>query len=305
MFAVCGALAGLRSRQLRPGVLPLFVFIATTIAVHSLAQARFARFLVPVTGAFCVLAALGIELTAPRLRLPAAALALAAAAAPFWISFDGARRVARPHAWDAVADALNAAAPPGSVVFLDAPGMGLDRERYLVVDANGDTAIDAAALRECDYAVLSPRLRNGLEQAPVLAEAADPVLGVAAARLVKIAPPLRGEHRPIDAASGQVTADGRFFELTLARPATVSRLRLPGLHRPLGGKPLLLQVSPDAQGDAFTPLRSIAIAGARNARDPIVVFAPVVARRIRLRVPLGPRRATPPFIAEQAAAQVN
>jgi hypothetical protein len=253
-----------------------------------------------------VLAALGVERIAPFLRLPAVALALAAAAFPLWISFDGARRVARPHAWDAVADTLNAAAPPGSLVFLDAPGMGLDRERYLVVDANGDTALDAAALRECDYAVLSPRLRTGLEKAPILADAADdPVLGVDAARLVKIAAPIRALHRALDAASGQLTADGRFFELTLPELATVSRLRLPGLRRPLAGKPLLLLISTDAQGATFAPLRSIAIAGAGNARDPVVVFAPIVARRIRLRVPLGPRRATPAFVAEQAAAQVN
>ena len=173
VFAVCGALAGLRSRLLRPGVLPLVVCIATTITVHSLAQARFARFLVPITGAFCVLAALGIEriraISAPagsgartrggslslldivRRRAPRGAAARLGCGRR-QPSTPPRRRVrwcsSTPRAWDSTANATWSSTP---------------------------TAIPRSTPRPCGNATTRcsrHALRNGLEKAPILADAA-------------------------------------------------------------------------------------------------------------------------------------
>ena len=111
LVVAAGVFVGMRAQG--PMVLPLVVYLATTLTVHSLAHARYLRFLVPAMGALCVLAALGTVHVSRRLRLPVAVSALLVASMPLWLSTLDARRVSSPHPLDRILDAIESSARPG------------------------------------------------------------------------------------------------------------------------------------------------------------------------------------------------
>lgn len=307
LLAAAGSFFGMRAQG--PMVLPLVAFVATTFAVHSLAHARYLRFLVPAMGALCVLAALGTVQASRRLRLPVAVLALLAAALPLWLSALDARRVSSPHPLDRILDAIESSAQPGAVVFIDAPGLGIDRSRYRVIDASGDAGLDRWALRLSDLAVLQPRSFPLVTNGGPVAEAADDAIALPLTRMVRLSTTGRPVFHPAPAVSSPAgaTDDGRSSVVAFAEARSIARVRVPGARRiPTDGR-FVLSWSPDAEGDTWRPVKALVVpalsGGSGDDADAAFLFEPLGARRLRLRVSLGPKRTAPSIVADEARTQ--
>ncbi len=304
-LAVVAAVAGLARR--RPQVLPLVSLLVVTVAVHCLAGARFVRFLVPVMGAFCALAALGADWAARRLRLPLAAVAVLLCAWPLVRTVGAVRVVLAPHPLDRILDALDRQVPAGAIVFLDAPELGIDRARYRVVSASGDPALDRHGIAASAYAVVRPGSAAVLNNAGAgaLAAAADDVLNLPLTELYAVPPSLAARYVAVP---GESLADGdqRRTILRFREPHDVARIRLLGVRRIAPDGRTGVAWSPDPSGDDWRALRALAVPGApaldvTRASDAAFVFAPVPARRVRVRTAPGPKRTAPPIAADELA----
>jgi hypothetical protein len=155
--------AGLALRDWRSW-LPLLLHPAVTLAVHSTAEVRYDRFLVPTTGVLCLLAAR--PLARPLALRPRAAwaVALVAALVPFLRSAGYVREVARPSTWDRALDWAIAKAPPGGRILVSDPDVGLEHGRFEALPATGAPARDRLLARNADL-VLWAGAAPGLESA--------------------------------------------------------------------------------------------------------------------------------------------
>jgi hypothetical protein len=142
--------------------LPVLLHPAVTLAVHSTAEVRYDRFLVPTTGVLCLLAAR--PLARPLALRPRAAWAvvLLAALVPFLRSAGYVREVSRPSTWDRALDWAIANAPPGGRILVSDPDVGLDRRRFEALAATGSPARDRLLSRNADL-VLWAGTAPGLE----------------------------------------------------------------------------------------------------------------------------------------------
>jgi 4-amino-4-deoxy-L-arabinose transferase-like glycosyltransferase len=254
--------------------LPLLLHPLVTLAVHSTAEVRYDRFLVPTTGVLCLLAAR--PLARPLALRPGAAwgLSLVAALVPFLRSAAYVIEVSRPSTWDRALDWTLASAAPGARIVASDPDVGLDHRRFEVLTAAGSEARDRLLVRSADL-VLWAGTPPGLESlTPALV--ADPrgvhggprVLGyrVPDSMRPRYAPvPLDGVRlsasenpeevelvRDGDLTSAWSTAGpqrpGQWFQVELPAPRTLARVRLLlGFHPLRRARDLHVMVSDDGR----------------------------------------------------------
>ncbi|PYQ21480.1 MAG: hypothetical protein DMF81_15255 [Acidobacteria bacterium] len=155
--------------------IPFLFLPATATAVLATSDIRHDRFLLPALGVGFVLAGLGAERLAGPWRFAFRAVAAVAAAVPLVSSVAYLRGVVAPSTRDRVLDAMEPAAPRGSLVISSVERLGLDPSRVEVMEMDHLGPSHRAQLREADFVVSTERddpaslagLEKLLETAPV------------------------------------------------------------------------------------------------------------------------------------------
>jgi hypothetical protein len=300
-------LGAIRARREWRRWLPLWVFPLTLVAVFSTAEVHHDRFLVPALGVVAILCAEG----ARQLGRWRVAAALAMALPPLLAAASYVRDIAAPGTRDRALDWVAAHVPDGATVVTTLPELGLDRERYVVLDAGGIDPARARLLAEHADLVVAQggrdeRLVFGLTPlqtiapgspaaGPEIALAAGPPLtydavGLARARItVSDAADRASALTDGDEATAWTTAGSHgdeWIEIALAEPARIGRLelRVPGRGR-LWGRNLHVSVA-----DAGGPWRRLGVVSATPPARPgdayvprqVLLFEPVTAARVRI-----------------------
>jgi hypothetical protein len=131
LLVAAGALVSARDWRRWLG---LILYPAVVIGVLSTAEIHFDRHLVPVIGVLSLFAGRAIASLATRSAVAAACAAVAAVALPLAASVDYVRGVSGPSTRDTVLDWIDQHVPPGSLVITTVSDLGLDRQRYEVLD---------------------------------------------------------------------------------------------------------------------------------------------------------------------------
>jgi hypothetical protein len=318
-FALIGA--GLAVRGWRSW-LPLLIHPAVTLAVHSTAEVRYDRFLVPTTGILCLLAAR--PLARPLALRPGAAwaLSLVTALVPFLRSAAYVIEVSRPSTWDRALDWALATAPPGARIVTGDGDVGLDHRRFEVLPASGAPGRDRLLTRDADL-VLWPGTAPGLESlAPAFVADPGGVHGGPRVLGYRVPGSLRRSYAPVPLATTRLSASespqdvdltrdgdlttwwstagpqraGQWFEVDLPSPQAIARVTLLlGFHPLRRARDLHVMVSDDGrewrQIASATARAPIEEQDGREGFEEVMLLEPTPARMLRLvQVGSGERR---------------
>lgn len=305
-LAIAGV--GLARREWRRW-LPVWVFPVTVVAVFATAEVHHARFVVPVLGCVALCAGEAARRLGGRW---AGAIALAAAVAPLDSSFDYVMGIRQPSTRDLLLDRIDATVPSGGTVVTAVTDLGVPRERYRVLPTVGLDEGRARLLAEhADVVAAQPVADESLLRGLRIREIVEPPNRHSGPTLVLAAPVQPARYEPVDLRTAVVTASeapervaaltdgdpetwwatagpqgGNWLDVSLPRAVRLGRveLRVPGRGR-LYGRNIHLLV-----GDADGPLTRVAVVsglppiepGARAGARQLLIFAPVVASRLRL-----------------------
>lgn len=305
LLAIAGLALGRRAWR---SFLPLWVFPLTVVAVFSTAEVHHDRFVLAALGVCAVLCAEGAR-GLGRARVPAA---LAMAVTPLLASVQYVRHLHAPGTRDRALDAVVARLGAGQTLVTTLPDLGLDRESYVVLDAEGiDPARARLLARRAALVLARPGLDDALLAGLTPVETIAPANAASGPALVLAVPPARSDA-PVELAGARVTVsdaadlasaltDGdastawttggshgdEWIEVALGAPAVLSsvELRVPGRGR-LYGRNLHVSVA-GAEG----PFRRVGVVAANPVPRPgeapyvpeqVLLFEPVTAQRIRV-----------------------
>lgn len=289
--------------------LPLWLFPVTIVAVFSTAEVHHARFVVPMLGVVALCAGEAARRIGGRW---AWVLALVAAAGPLESSVDYVRGIHQPSTRDLALDRIDATVPAGATVVTTVTDLGLSRERYRVLPTVGLDEERARLLAEhADVVAAQPIADDALLRGLRTLEVIAPPNRHSGPPLALATPIQRARYEAVDMRSVVVTASesadsvaalvdgdpatwwstagpqgGNWIDLVLPRPVRIGRveLRVPGRGRLYGRNIHVLVQGPEGQFrrvpvvSGLPPVDPGVRAGARQ----LLIFAPVVASRVRL-----------------------